>query len=120
MSIYSGDFKTQVINAVLKDGMPIKQAVIFFNVSRNTVREWVRLEQGLIQPANKNKKISEGMKKEAVTKVLSGKSYYQVAKEYGVSHTSIHNWKKEQEKDSLETKIKELKTEIKKLKKNMV
>lgn len=116
MGAYSKEFRTQVVNAVLNEGMPIKQAVRSFNLSRDTVRRWVRLAQGTIQPLNKTQKISKDKKKEAVSKVLSGDSYYQVAKEYGVSHSSVFHWVNEQEKESLKTEIEELKTEIKNLK----
>ncbi len=119
MSTYSGDFRTRVVNAVLNEGMPIKQAVRTFNLSRDTVRRWVRIAQGIIVPANNTQKISKDIKREAVSKVLAGDSYYKVAKEYGVSHSSIHYWIGELEKESLKTEIEELKAEIKNLQKRL-
>lgn len=109
MKTYSDEFKTQVRNSVLNEGMPIKQAVRCFNIDRDTVRRWIRpVEKAPQQESN----ISDEIKKKAVERVSLGEKPNQVAKEYGLSCSSLIRWAREYEVKVLRTEIEDLKRRI--------
>ncbi len=109
MKPYSDDFKTQVRNSVLNEGMPIKQAVRLFNIDRDTVRRWIRTVD---KAPRQESRVPNEIKNEAIKRVFSGEKPNQIAKEYGLSCSSLIRWAREYELKFLKTEIENLKKRI--------
>lgn len=105
---YSQGVKNQVIKAILVDGMPIKEACRVFKISRDTIRIWVRREQGLI-PAPSRQAATDSFKAQAVSKVNSGESVKKVAFELGKSLSTVYLWVKEAERKQLAEELEDYK-----------
>lgn len=102
---YNQDFRDEVVKSILIDQMPIKQACRVFHLSRDTVRLWVRREQGLV-PKAVIQPTTEEIKEKAIQDIINGKSSKkEVANRLGKSLTTIYYWLGEYEKKQMSMEL---------------